>query len=157
LGGPGEVDLAGGDFEVAVDEVDEAVGEVTGEVGAVVGGAVLAEAAGDEDAGELFGGDLDIGVGFVVAEEDVEAGFVLFDEGVFEGEGFLFVVDDDVVEVAGLGDEGAGFGVGEGVLGEVVADAGAEDFGLADVEDLAVGVLVEVDPGEERQLRDFVF
>jgi len=119
--------------------------------------AVLAEAAGDEDAGELFGGEFDVGVGFVVAEEDVEAGFVLLDEGVFEGEGLLFVVDDDVVEVAGLCDEGASFGVGEGVLGEVVADAGAEDFGLADVEDLSVGVLVEIDAWEEGQLRDFVF
>ena len=106
----GEIDFAGGDFEVTVDEVDEAVGEVAGEVGAVVGAAVFAEAAGHEDAGELFGGDLDVRVGFVVAEEDVEAGLVLLDERVFEGERFLFVVDDDVVNVAGDTDHRAVLG-----------------------------------------------
>ena len=49
-----EVDVAGGHLEVAVDEVDEAVGEVAGEVGAEVGAAVLAQAAGDVDAGEFL-------------------------------------------------------------------------------------------------------
>ena len=40
-----EVDLAGGDEEGAVDEVDEEVGKVAGEVGAEVEGDVLAEAS----------------------------------------------------------------------------------------------------------------
>ena len=84
-----EIDLARGDEEGAVDEVDEAMGQVAGEVGAEVGSAILTEAAGDEDLGVAVGeGDLDVGVGLVVAEEDVEAWLALLDEVVFKGEGF---------------------------------------------------------------------
>jgi hypothetical protein len=150
-----EVDVATGNFEVAVDKVDEAVGEVGGEVGAVVL-AVFFEAAGDVDAGEFFVGDFQVGVGFVVAEEDVEAGLVLLDEVVFEGEGLLFVIDEDVVDVVGGGEEGACAGVGETVLVEVAADAVAEAFRLADVEDLAFGVFIEIHAGLERELGGFL-
>ena len=120
--------------------------EVAGEVGAEVGRAVFAEAAGDEDFGVAVGeGELDVGVGFVVAEEDVEAGFALLDEVVFEGEGFALIGDEDVFEVDGLAHERAGLGVG-GLVGgeEVAADAGTQVLGLADVDDFALGVLVEV-------------
>ena len=151
-----EVDFAGGDFELAVDEVGEAVGEVAGEVGTEVGGAVFAEAAGDEDAGDAFAREFDVGVGFVVLEEDVEAGLVLLDEVVFEGEGLFFVFDDDVVEVGGFGDEGTGFGFREAVVGEVVADAGAEVLRFADVDDVAEGVFVEINARQEGQLRHFL-
>ena len=78
-----KVDFTGGDFEIAMDEIDEAVGEVAGEVRAEVS-AILTEAASDVDAGELFVGEFDVGVGFVVAEEDIEAGPVLLDQVVFE-------------------------------------------------------------------------
>ena len=43
--------------------------------------------------------------------------------------------------------QGAGFGVGLGGFEEVGADTGAEVLGLADVDDLTVGVFVEVDAG----------
>ena len=42
-----EVDLADGNQKIAVNEIDDAVGEIGREVGAVVGAAVLAQAAGD--------------------------------------------------------------------------------------------------------------
>ncbi len=77
----GEINLATGQQKAAVDEFYNAIGEIAGEIRAVVGGAVLAQAAGDEDFGVTVGeGELDIGVGFVVAEEDVEAGLALLDE-----------------------------------------------------------------------------
>src|ERR1019366_6722142 len=85
----GEVYLAGGDPEVAVDEVHQAVRQVGGEVGAEVGGAVLAQSPGHVDARVLFVGQLDVGESLVVAQQDVEARLVLLDEVVFEGEGFL--------------------------------------------------------------------
>jgi tetratricopeptide (TPR) repeat protein len=48
-------------------------------------------------------------------------------------------------------DEGTGFALGEPVDVEVTADAAAQVFGLADVDDGAMGVLVEVDAGEGRK------
>jgi hypothetical protein len=144
----GEIDLATGNEKAAVDELDDAVGEVTGKVGSVIGRAVFAQAAGDEDLGIAIGeGEFDVGVGFVVAEQDVEARLALLDEIVFKGEGFVLVGDEDVVDVDGLAHEGAGFCVGLGSFKEVGANAGAKVVGLADVDDLAVGVFVEVDAG----------
>ena len=153
-----EVDLAGGDEEAAMDDVDEAVGEVAGEVGAEVGAAVFAEAAGDEDLGVAVGeGELDVGVGLVVAEEDVEAGLALLDEVVFEGEGLALVGDGDVLEVDGLAHEGAGLAV-VGLVGgeEVGAHAGAQVLGLADVDDHSLGILVEVAAGAGGEGADFL-
>lgn len=138
----GEVDFAGGDEEVAVDEVDEAVGEVAGEVGSEVGGTILFEAAGDVDAGEAFGGEFDVGIGFVVAEENVVTGLVLLDQVVFKREGLFVVVAEDVVEVAGLRDEGAGLGFGEAVFVEVGADAGAKRTRFSYVDNLAGCVFI---------------
>jgi hypothetical protein len=128
-----EIDLATGHFEVAVDEVHQAVGQIAGEVRAEVGGAILAQTPGDVDAGEFLIGELDVGVGFVVAEKDIEAGLVLLDEVIFQAQGFFFVVDGDVGDIAGAVDEGAGFGFEQAVVIEVVANAGTEIFGFADV------------------------
>ena len=50
-----EIDFAAGDEKAAVDEFDDAVSEIAGEVRSVVGGAVFAEAAGDEDLREAIG------------------------------------------------------------------------------------------------------
>ena len=132
---------------MAVNEVDQPVSQVAGKIRTVIGAAVFAEAAGNEDAGELLGGHLDIGISLVVAEQDVEPRLVLFDERVFKCEGFLLVVDDDVIDVAGFADQGAGFGVGQTFFGEVIAHTGAEKFGFADVYDLGVGILVEIHAG----------
>ena len=131
-----------------MDELDDAIGEIAGKVGAVVGGAVLAQAAGDEDLGIAVGeGELDVGVGLVVAQQDVEAGLALLDEVVFEGQRFVLVGDEDVVDVDGLAHQRAGLGVGLRGFKQVGADARAEVLGLADVDDLALGVLVEVHAG----------
>ena len=129
-----------------MDEVDEAVGEIAREVGAEIGSAILAQAAGDEDFGvALVEGELDVGVGFVVAQQDVEARLALFDEIVFKRKGLAFVVDDDVVDIDSLTHERTGLAI-INLIGfkEIGADAGAQVLGFADVDDLAFGILVEV-------------
>ena len=76
----GEIEIAGRDEEVAVDEVDDAIGEVRWEKGAVVFGLVFLEAAGDVDAGPAFAeGEFDVGISLVVAQENVEAWLLLLD------------------------------------------------------------------------------
>ena len=56
--------------------------------------------------------------------------------------------------IARFGDQRAGFDVGQLVFVEVAANAGAQDFGFADVDDLAGGVFVQIHSGRERELRD---
>jgi hypothetical protein len=140
-----------------MDELDHAVGEVAGKVRAVVGRAVLAQAARDEDLGETVGeGELDVGVGLVVAQQDVEARLALLDEVVFEREGFVLVGDEDVLDVDGLAHERAGFGVGLRGFKQIGAHARAQVVGLAHVDDLALGVLVEIHAGLRGQGADFL-
>jgi hypothetical protein len=148
--------MAGGDLEIFVDEFDDAIGEIVREIGAEIERAIFREPAGDVDAGIGFeGGVADVGVRFVVAEEDIEFGAVLLDEAVFEGEGLFFVVDDDRFQIGDLADERTGFGVERARVGEIGADAIAEDAGLADVENHAGGVLEEIDAGLQGKGRDF--
>ncbi len=111
-----EVHLAGWDLEVPVDEMAQAMGQIAGKVRTVVSGAVLAEAPGNIDARVLFLGELDVGIGLVVAQQNVEAGLPALDQVVLERQGLFLVVDQDVLEVLRLRDQGAGLGVGEALL-----------------------------------------
>ena len=156
--GAHEVHGAGGHLEPFVDELDDAIREAGGEVWAEVERAVFFEAAGDVYAREfLGGGEFDIGVGLVVAEKDVEAGLILLDEIVFKGEGFAFVVDDDVVEAGCFVHERGGFGVERTGVGKVGADAGAKRDGHADVDHGSLRVAEEIHSGLGRKRLGFLF
>ncbi len=101
-----EIDLATGNEEAAMDELDDAIGEIARKIGAVVGSAVLAQAAGDEDFGIAVGErELDVRVSLVVAEQDVEAWLALLDEIVFKRQCFMLVGDENVFEIDGLAHE----------------------------------------------------
>ena len=153
----GEIDLAAREQKTAMDQLDYAVGEVAGKIGPVVGRAVLAQAAGDEDLGEAVGeGELDVGIGFVVAQQDVEARLALLDEVVFKSQGLVLVGDEDVVEIDGLAHQRAGFGIGLRRFKQIGADARAQIVGLADIDYLALGVLVEIHAGLGWQGADFL-
>ena len=143
-----QIDFAAGQKKAAVNKVDDAVGQVPGEVGTVVNAAVAAQAAGDEDLRPaITEGEFHVGVGLVVAQQDVEAGLALLDEIVFQSQRLVLVVDQDVVDVDRIAHQGAGFGVGLGGFQQVGADAGAQIPGFADVNHLAVGILIEVHAG----------
>ena len=139
-----------------MDEVDQPVRQIAGEIRAVVGGRRLCiRRRVTYTRGILFAGELDVRIGLVVAQQDVEARLPLLDEVVLERERFLLVVDQDVVDVAGFGDQRAGLDVGQPVVVEVAADAAAQVLGLADVDDRPVLVFVEVHAGQQGQLRRF--
>ena len=150
-----QIDVAGRHQKVAMDEVHQPVREVARKVGTEVGRTVLAQAPRDVDARILFGGELDIRVSLVVAQQDVVARLPLLDEIVLEREGFFFVVDTDEFEVARLADERAGLGIYEPVFIEVAAHAGAQILGLAHIDHRAVSVLVQVHAGQGWQLGHF--
>ncbi len=99
----GEIDLATGNEKAAMDELDDAVGQVAGKVWAVVGCAVLAQAAGDKDLGKAVGKrQLDVGVGLVVAQQNVEARLALLDQVVFKCQRFVLIGDENVVQIDGF-------------------------------------------------------
>ena len=97
-----QIHLAGRHQKMAVDEVHQAVRQVAGEVRAEVGGAVLAQPPRHVDARILLAGQLDVGIGLVVAQQDVEARLLLLDQVVLKRQRFFFVVDQDVVDVRAL-------------------------------------------------------
>ena len=140
-----------------MDDVDEPVREIARKIRAEVGGAVLAQAARDEDLGVAVGErELDVRVGLVVAQQDVEARLALLDQVVFERQRLVLVGDGDVLEVDGLAHERAGLGIGLRRRQKVAAHPRAQVLRLADVDDLALGVLVEVTAGARGQGSDFL-
>ena len=144
----GEVYLAAGEKKAAVNEFDDSIGKIAGKIGAVVGCSVFAEAARDEDLGKPVGErELDVGIGFVVAEKNIEARLALLDEIVFKRESFVLVGDEDVLEIDGFAHERAGFGVGLGSFEQVGTDPRAEILGLAHINDFVFGVFVEIHAG----------
>ena len=68
----------------------------------------------------------------------------------------MLVGNKDVVDVDSLAHERAGFGVGLGGCQQVGADAGAKVIRLADVDDLAFGVFVEIHAGLGGEDADFL-
>ncbi len=144
-----DFEMAGAEFEDALEMLDGIFEGGGGGEGAGAFGAGGGGLAGDEDAGVIVaGGDFEIGVGFVVEEAGVEAGLDVFNEAVFDEEGFDFGIGGEGVEVGDEFEEellavGAEIGGGD----EVGADAVAEVAGFTDVDDDATGVFHEVDAG----------
>ncbi len=152
-----QIDVAGRHFEMAVDEMHQPVRQVPREVRSVVGRPVFPQPPGHVHARIILGGELDVRIRLVVAQQDVVARLALLDQVVLERQRFFLVVDVDKIDLASLADQRAGLGVRQAVVVEVAAHAAAQVLRLADIDDRSVGVLVKVHSGEERQLRGFVF
>ena len=143
-----EVDGAGRNEEVVMNQIDDAIGKIRGEVRAIVNAAIFAQAPRDIDTREALGErELYVGIRFVIAQQNVEARFFLLDEMVLKRERFLIVGDDDVIDIDGLANQRAGFCVFPASLMKIRGDAGAQVLRLADIDDLALGVFVEVHAG----------
>ncbi len=107
--------------------------------------AVALDAPGDEHPRErLAGGQLQVGVVLVVAQQDVVAWRPLLDQVVLEGERFHHRIGDDDLEALGFVEQGIDARAGA-VGAEVAADAVAEHAGLAHVERVAGVVVIDVD------------
>src|ERR1700731_1827565 len=78
---PRQIDLAAWNEKAALDHLRYAIGQLPGKVRPVVRRAVLLQAAGNKHLGIAVGQrQLYVGVGLVIAEQDVEAGLALLDE-----------------------------------------------------------------------------
>lgn len=92
----------GEDFVEGLESFADGVGAGVGSKGFADG---FAGVAGEDDTGEGFFSDGDVGVAFVIAHADVVGGPVFFDEVAFEHEGFEFAIDDNGFDIADFADE----------------------------------------------------
>ena len=152
-----EIDLAGRNQKVPVDEIDDAVGEVRRKIRTVIDRTVAPQPARHVDARKALGRrELDVGIALVVAQQNVIARLLLLDQVVFERQRLALVGHDDVLDIDGLAQQAAGLGVFGGAVEKVGAHPGPQVLGLADVNDLAFGVLVEIHAGIGRQSANFL-
>ncbi len=114
---------------------------------AEVAGTVVLQPARDEYPRErLLDRHLDVGIGLIVAQSDVESRTILLDQVRFENERVRLARDDYRLEVGDEPDEVAGFRALELVVGEIAAHSGAESLCLTDVEGRPVPALPQIDP-----------
>ena len=133
--------------EQAMRQIDGAPGQPGWQERAEVGVLVLLDPPRHEQARErLAGRQLQVGVALVVPQQDVVFRRPLLDQVALERERLGHAVRDDEGERLDLVEQRVGLRVGA-PRAEVVPDAVAEHPGLADVDGLAGGVGVEVDPG----------
>src|SRR5580658_10336876 len=129
-----EVNGAGRNQKVFVDQVDQAISEASREVRSKINRAIFLQATSDINARVFFeSGILNIRIGFVVAKKDVKFRLVLLDKIVFQRQRFFYVVDDDVVDVNNLAHQRAGLGVLYAFVKKVRAHAIAQGLGFSDV------------------------
>src|SRR6185437_15788740 len=90
-----EINLAGRNQKAAMDQIDNAVSQIAGEIRPVIDAAVFAQPARDVNARvALSQGQLDIRIGLVIAQKDVEAGLFLLDKVIFKRQRLFIVIDN---------------------------------------------------------------
>ena len=131
-----------------MNEVKDATRQPGGEIRPEIERAVLLDAPREIDARIFFGrGELDVRIGFVVAEQDVEFRAVFFDEVVLERQGFALVADHDSFEIDNFARQGAGLGIDRARLREIGAHAAAQVARFANVQHCFRGVFEKVHTG----------
>jgi len=117
---PGQVDLAGRDFEVPVNEAHQPVGQIGRKVWPVIRRSVFPQPARDVNPRIFLIGQLDIRVSFVVAKQDIEARLPLLDQVIFESQRLFFVVDQDVFQVCRGRDQAGGLGIQQPLFRKII-------------------------------------
>ena len=104
-------------------------------------------AASENEAGEIFLRDAEVGVGLVVLEHAVVAGLVALDEVVFEQEGVNLSGYDGDTDVVDVAHEHLDFGALVVVVGEIGTDAALKVASLANINDIPRSIEVLIDTG----------
>ena len=127
----------------ALAEIQQGIhrGEVA--VGTIVGGSSAFAVARFEDAGKIFVRDGNVGIGFVVFEQNIVARFVLLDKGVFEQERIFLRIHHGVGDVADLRNEHGRFSTLL-LLIKIRRDTALQVFGLPDVDNRPLVVIILV-------------
>ena len=109
-----------------MNEVHQPMRKISGKVRAEVGAAVLFQPPGHIHPRKLLAGQLDVGIGLIISQQNVVTRFVLLDQIVFERQRLFVVVDLNKVDIAGFADQRVRLRVRQPVFVEVAADAGSK-------------------------------
>jgi hypothetical protein len=97
--------------EQAIEQVDRLVGVAGRGIRAEIAPAVVHHAAGDDDPGPCFVGDLDVRVGLAVLEQDVVLRLVLLDQLILKDQRLGRRVSANDLEIRDMADQLTRFGV----------------------------------------------
>ena len=151
-----QVDLATRNKETAMNELSHAVSKIPGKVRTVVCRAVLPQPSRDKHLGVAVGQrELYIGVSLIVPQQDVKSRLALLDQVVLKRQGLVLIGYQDVFKVHRLAHQRPCFGVGLRRSQQVRPYPRAQVLGLAHINNLSLGVLVEVHARVSGQSADF--
>src|SRR5438105_10213897 len=95
-----EINLAGRDKKVPVNQIHDAISEVRREVRPVISATVFAQPPRDIHAGKpLAQSQLHIGISLVIPQENVETRLALLDKVILKRQRFFIIGNDNVVDV----------------------------------------------------------
>ena len=130
---------------MAVYKIHDPIGQIGREVGAIIRAAIFPQAAGDVDSRKaLAQRELHVWIGLVVTQKNVKSRLLLLDEVVLESQCLFVVCDNDVVDIDGLADQRAGFGICDPSFMKIRGDPAAQVLGLTDIDDFAFRVLIQI-------------
>ena len=142
-----QVHRAGRNAKRFVNEMHDAVRQAVREKGAKVDRTVFDQPARDINTRIFFKrGVADVGIRFIVAQQDVEFRLVLLDEVVFQRQGFALIVHHDVVEVRDFSDQRAGLCVHPARFQEIRAHTVAQGTRFPDIQNFSQRILEQVHP-----------
>jgi len=151
-----DLDRTGPQLKMAIDHLDRGSSQRGGQIGAKIAGFIPPHSSSQKDPRVFFtGGDLQVKEGLVVLQTDIQQGLVLFDQRTFQYKRFDFGIGEDDVQVTGISRQVCRFEVGGAPFLKIGANPMAKVFPLADVDDLAAGVMKKVDPGRCREIFQF--
>jgi hypothetical protein len=111
--------------------MDQTVRQIPGKIRSKIRRAILQNSPRNVNTWILLIGQLYVGKGLIVTQQNVEARLVLLDQIVFEGESFLVVINLDEVDILSLSNQAAGLYFGKTVFVEIASNAAAEILGFA--------------------------
>ena len=151
-----QIHLATRDEKAAVDQLDDAPGQVARKVWAIVGRAVLTHPPRHKDFRKAIAHrQLHVGVGLVVAQQNIEARLALLDQVILKRQRLGLVAYQYVVEIDRLPHQRARLRIGLRRLQQIGPHPRAQILGLAYIDHLALGILVEIHSGVGRQRANF--
>jgi hypothetical protein len=151
-----EIHLARGDQKVSMDKIYDAISEIGGEIRTVVGAAIPFETTSYVNPRIGFRErQLHVRICLVIPEQNIEARLLLLDEVVLESQRFFVVGDYDVVDVDCLPHKRSRFGIRRPSFVKIGTYPITQVLGLPYVNNLSLGVFVEVHAGSSGNGADF--
>ena len=146
-----DLDLAGAELEGAVYQIQCVAGERRRQERAVIIRAVADDLSRNDHLRERLIREFQMRVRFIVLEENIEARLMLFDEVRFQDEGLDLVIDDDKFKIGDHFNQLPRLRVLMPARLKILTNAVSQVLCLADVNDLAGGIFMDINTGTRGQ------